>query len=238
MLTNPETPSGPSAMLPLLWIVGATVGGAIGAAVWAAIAYFAHYEIGWIAWGVGGLCGAGLLIASRGQTAGALTGGIAAVIAVVAILTGKYAAVYFTFDQMVDEIVAQQIPAPDDVEDETLLWHLADEHVYQDLDAGQTIDWPDESMTVEVAEWPDDYPPRIQRRAQTTFSEMNDDEKDQLRADLAATMEANMRAYAESQRMSMVLEGFKASFGLFDILFFVLAIITAFKLGAGHSGGD
>src|SRR5436190_11991087 len=72
-------------------LVGGLVGGGVGAAIWAAIAYFAQVEIGWIAWAVGGLAGAGCSIGARGS-AGVSSGGLAAAIAVVAIMAGKFIA--------------------------------------------------------------------------------------------------------------------------------------------------
>ena len=40
-------------------IIGGALGGLIGAVIWAGISYFTGYEIGWIAWGVGGMVGLG-----------------------------------------------------------------------------------------------------------------------------------------------------------------------------------
>jgi hypothetical protein len=34
-------------------VVAGLIGGVVGGAIWAAIAYFANAEIGWIAWGMG-----------------------------------------------------------------------------------------------------------------------------------------------------------------------------------------
>jgi hypothetical protein len=72
-------------------VVGGLIGGSIGAAIWAAIAYFTQYEIGYVAWAVGGLAGAGCSVGARGY-AGVTSGGFAAVIAVVAVLAGKFIA--------------------------------------------------------------------------------------------------------------------------------------------------
>ena len=41
-------------------LAGGVVAGSIGALIWAAIAYFTGYEVGWVAWGVGGLVGSRL----------------------------------------------------------------------------------------------------------------------------------------------------------------------------------
>jgi phosphate/sulfate permease len=71
-------------------IIGGLIAAVIGAGVWAAIAYFTGYEIGWIAWGIGALVG---FVAAKaaGDDAGDGLGIVAAVIAVLAILGGKYA---------------------------------------------------------------------------------------------------------------------------------------------------
>ena len=83
----------------------------MGAAVWAGIAYFAGYEVGWVAWGIGALVGVAVRFASKpdvSYTGDAAEdairelhaesdqigpGSIAAAIAIVAVLVGKYLAV-------------------------------------------------------------------------------------------------------------------------------------------------
>jgi hypothetical protein len=72
-------------------LVGAAIGGGIGAAIWAAIAYFTGFEVGYVAWAVGGLTGAGCSIGARGY-AGNMSGLVAAATALVAIALGKYIA--------------------------------------------------------------------------------------------------------------------------------------------------
>lgn len=63
----------------------------VGAAVWALIAYLTEYEIGWIAWGIGaGAGGAAVAVGGRGAPVAVS----AAVLSLVAIFGGKYAAVY------------------------------------------------------------------------------------------------------------------------------------------------
>jgi hypothetical protein len=71
-------------------LVGAVIGGVLGALVWAAVTYFFKVEVGYIAWGVGGLVGLGAL-AMGGR--GAATGGACALIALLAIFAGKFLAV-------------------------------------------------------------------------------------------------------------------------------------------------
>jgi len=82
----------------LSWIIGGCLGGAIGAGIWAAVAHFLHAEVGWIAWGIGGLVGLGVRIGSR-DPGGAIAGMVAATIAIAAVLCGKYAAVKWDMDE-------------------------------------------------------------------------------------------------------------------------------------------
>ncbi len=73
-------------------IVGGVVGGLVGAAVWGAVTYYSGWEIGWIAWGIGGLVGLGVHLGGRGH-GGAGLGAVAVVLALAAVLLGKYATV-------------------------------------------------------------------------------------------------------------------------------------------------
>ena len=79
---------------PLLGIVGGAVGGLIGAAIWAAIVYFTEHEIGWVAWGIGGLVGVGVKVASGGESS-TLSGIIAVPVALASVGLGKFLSVYF-----------------------------------------------------------------------------------------------------------------------------------------------
>ena len=51
-------------MAAIRWLVGGLIGGATGVVIWVLIGYFAHYEVGWIAWGVGFLTGLGVRYAA------------------------------------------------------------------------------------------------------------------------------------------------------------------------------
>jgi hypothetical protein len=137
---------------PISAILSAGIGGSIGAVIWGAIAYFAHAEVGYVAWGVGGLVGFCVRMGAGDMDEG-IAGFIAAGGAVVSILAGKLLAGYFIVQWLIKE---GQIPA---------------------------------AIAAE-AQWP------LSRIA------------------------------------------FMSSFGVVDIVFFVLAIATAFKLGSGQSDSD
>ena len=71
----------------------AVIGGLIGAALWAAVAYYAHVNLGIIAWVVGLCAGAGMKLGA-GTAASSLSGFVAAVVALVSIAGGKFVTAY------------------------------------------------------------------------------------------------------------------------------------------------
>src|SRR5262245_18226819 len=72
-------------------ILGGSVGGLLGAAIWVAVAFWGRYELGWIAWGIGGLAGMGVYLGGRRQ-GGITAGGTAVALAVSSVLLGKWGA--------------------------------------------------------------------------------------------------------------------------------------------------
>ena len=72
------------------------VGAFVGAAIWFVVAMVTGYEVGWIAWGLGGLAGLGMYLGCRTHR-GAKTGLIAAAMSVVGIGGAKLAVFGFLF---------------------------------------------------------------------------------------------------------------------------------------------
>jgi len=141
--------SGFSLAGPLAAIIAACVGGGAGALIWGAIVYFTHYEVGYVAWAVGGLIGFCVRVAA-GDMNDTFAGIIAAVGSVFSILAGKVLGAYFIVQWIIKE---GQVPA-------------------------------------------------------------------------------DLTANAQGQLVGIA---FAHSFSPIDIVFFLLAIATAYKLGAGHS---
>ncbi len=71
----------------VLGCILSVVGAGIGAAIWYIVAMKTHMEIGYVAWAVGGLAGFGMAFGSR--RAGAVPGAVAALVSVVAIVAAK-----------------------------------------------------------------------------------------------------------------------------------------------------
>ena len=89
-------------------LFGAIGGAVVGAVVWAAIAYFANYEIGWIAWGIGLAVGGGCVaLGGRGQQLAV----VCAALTLVSILGGKYLGTKLIFEKVLSEgigVVSQE----------------------------------------------------------------------------------------------------------------------------------
>lgn len=82
----------------VLPILGALLAAVVGGAVWAAIAIQTDYEIGLLAWAIGGLAGFAVVKLSGGRTNVAHQ-----LIAVIASLLGIFLGKYFIFSYLINE---------------------------------------------------------------------------------------------------------------------------------------
>jgi hypothetical protein len=203
----------------LLCIIGGIIGGGIGAAVWAGISYNTGYEIGWIAWGVGALTGVGVLAAARGH-AGTLTGLIAVCIAVGAVLVGKYTAVSMLVDDMIGEGGSKIV-----FNDDMLKAELARTVATEFESKGTIYAWP-QDMNREEAFEPEDFPKPIWTEAMRRWDKMDPERREEWRRD----MQDELRTFVAA---AVKEEGFLYTFSIFDILWFLLAIGSAYSLGSG-----
>jgi phosphate/sulfate permease len=205
-------------------IIG-VIAGVIGAAVWAALAYFTGYEIGWLAWGIGAVVGAAMATNENRNT---MTGVIAAVITIVAITGGKFLAVEASISHE-KGIIIEELESDINIENsEYVISWIADEIVEEKLENGETVDFP-AGVEAGFASAKEDYPSHIWVLAEEEWDSMTDDEQNKYREDIRQASYANINEVGNYYRQ----EGFKASFGFMDAIFFALAIGTAFKIGSG-----
>ncbi len=176
--------AGGMALKPVFPLIGALVAGLIGAALWAGIVYFTNYEVGIVAWAIGGMVGIGAAIGARGE-GGALTGAMAAIVAMASIVGGKYAVAYIVTHQGAMGIATMSEMTIDDVDDEWATGYLADKHIQEKLDNGQRIEWDNIEAYLHSAMWPDDYPRDIQRAAEAKWSSMSPAQKMSYKEGLA-----------------------------------------------------
>lgn len=201
------------------------VAGLIGAAIWAAIAYYANMEIGWVAWGIGALVG--IAMAAVAQQTGPALGAAAVVITILSIVGGKYASVQVALSAALGD--DSEIFAAYESE-EFLITFLADEEVVRQQQNGGIINWP-AGVDPEMAEKESDYPPNIWQNARKKWVAMTPENQAQFKQDRLAEGKANLAAFSDT----LAGEAFSESFGAMDIIFFGLAVFTAFRLAGSES---
>lgn len=216
------------------WLVGGSIAGVIGASVWGAIAAFTFSEWAILAWIIGGFVGFGVRVGAREEDVGLAPGLTALGIALASVVLGKFLAVHFLTARMEDMIAdlgagGEQVAAS---EDETIEWILDD--YAMDVE----YEWEEQGREFTSPDWetlPEDSP-----NSAFYDSEVWAEAERRWNAKSAEEQAAEILAY-ESEDVNLgILEGemFKASFSLLDILFFLLACGTAFKVGSGLDFGD
>lgn len=192
----------------VLAVAAGLVAALVGGVAWAAIALLANLEIGWAAWGVGALVGFAMARTTRRRSRGlAVT---AALLALLGLVAGKGFVVAGSAGSVTEEILA----SPEWMEGATA-WRLYEARelapaTLEELDGLRAT-----GDTVSDALW-------ANMRAQA--------------ADRLATMpEAERRAIADEAARGMVRElglvdGIRAQLSLFDLLWMILALGTAFRM--------
>lgn len=197
---------------PLGCILSA-VGVLMGAIAWCVIALMTGYQLGFVAWGIGLLAGGGMLAGMRGH-ANMFGGLVAAGVSVLGILMGK---------AMIALALAGAVSADRGLDDEEAREWLAL------LMATVAITQANEDDSMPAVDFEEAHDEAYERVA-----DMGDDE---VRNEIRRLHEMHPEAVQGMQ--TLVAAGFMVgTFGCMDVLFFGLAILTAFKIGAGGFGGD
>ena len=213
----------------LKWLVAGGVGAAVGGVAWVLIGHFANAEVGWIAWGIGFLAGLAVR-AVAGDAHGAGPGLAAVATAAAGVAVSKYVVAAL----MVQQIIAGQAgqAGPNFESDDFAVVLTADEIIETDyVAAGKPVPWP-EGVTAETASTPADYPAEIRTKAEQNWAAVPDAEKRTRRDAWKQNYDLSVAEFTDSLRS----EAFAASFGLWDLLWFGLAMYTAFQVGSGAGG--
>jgi len=180
-------------------------------------------ELGFIAWGIGFAVGFGVRFLA-GDEAGFRPGICAAIIALAAVMAGKYGAVELTF---------HMVASTHKVQPEAIVAGMADE-IIKDREAhGKPVTWP-AGMNVEKATEAKDYPPDVWQEAQTTWDSFDSAEQQKRVAEAQENFNKIFAAVSSTAKS----RAFRDSFSGFDILWFLLAVASAFKIGSGSAGSD
>lgn len=216
----------------LRWLIGGLIGGLVGVAIWVGIGYATHYEVGWIAWGIGFLVGAGVRYGAHlgNQDESLLQGVLASVMAIGAIVAAKF--VLFTIfvggsSAELDELAsfASRIT----YDEEGMIASEADDIVTEMDGRNQKINWP-EGSSAETAFKKADYPEKIWKQAEARWKQLPPKEKEDRK--LARAM------LASSLRSAAKKPDFGEFFSPWDFLWLGLAAVTAFKIGVGTYDND
>ncbi len=206
--------------------IGALIAGVIGGAIWAAIAYYAHVEIGWIAWGVGVLVGIGAVVGA-GDRAEFTTGLLAAVIALASVAGGKYAAVQMEVSKLIHE------KGIDKVSEDDAKVFMARQLVEEYTKANKKLAWP-KDMDEDSAEEAKDFPADLWKDTTTRWDGMDQKARDAY----CQSVEEQRREAIAAFSNAVTQQGFQASFSPWDILWALLAIGSAYKIGSGSGSDD
>lgn len=190
------------------------------AALWALIAYVTHYEIGWVAWGVGALIG--LAVAKSAHEPSASLGATAAALAVGALILGKVLILEFALPPILRNEILKDREA-------TASMFLVDMGINRSFS-------PEVQAELE----------QIRERDDTLSSDAQDELQGRMQAEASARAAAATKA--ERERLVRVHSagilsslGFfttlKELFSLWDVIWIGLAISSAFKIAQGVSGG-
>ncbi len=199
---------------------GGLAAGLIGAAIWGGITYATHREIGWIAWGVGLLVGLGVRLVAR-ENDGVNYGMIAVALAFLSIVLGKYLAVALIVDDVQKELGKIQIV----VTDEDMIAEKADEVAAEWRAKGKAV-VANNNLSDAAKK---NYLPAVTAEAKKRWLAVPAADRQRKIAEEQAEFNALMADLGGQARS----RGFADSFRPIDALWFILAGITAFKLGSG-----
>lgn len=199
----------------MLGTVLSLVGALLGGAVWFLVAWYLNAEVGYVAWGIGFVAGVGMLIGCKDPSAKA--GIVAALMSVVGIVAAK-AAIFFVIIYIVVTGNTSNIDSQRGFVTVQMAEEILDDKGVSD-DAEREKQW--ESTYAE---------------AEGRVKKMSDEE---VRRQWAAYREAIAQARTERSPDEPetgggagILKAFVATqFGLFDLLWFILALGTAYKIG-------
>lgn len=219
-------------------IIAGLVAGLLGAAAWAALAYYTGVEIGYLAWGIGVLVG--LAVAAVGQSPGVAAGGLAVLLTVCSLVVGKYATVELVLRKHLAEAMdsADADLRPEEFEEPALIGRIANQIAEQREANGETIQWPDVSDEDEDAGPEEYFPTNIWRDATRQWNAKSDPEKQQAREQAASETRAMVEQFQNVFFAEARKQGFLASFGPMDLLFFGLAVASAWGIAKNGSLGD
>ncbi len=183
----------------LLALIGASIGGFIGAVAWAMVAFFFNLEHGYVAVGVGFLCGLGAVMGAQSK-AGMVSGLVASGVAILAIIVGKLAVVQVTIDSAVSEVrqsIQAQMQNPDQpwfTDDEAIYELVSDESLRKER-RGERLRWPFGQSWEDAYEL-EHYPTEVRNSVTDRWKRLSEGERSAKKDEM---MRENMAASIASE---------------------------------------
>ena len=208
-------------------IIGAAVGAIIGAVIWAVISATTGYEVGYVAWGIGLLVGiAAKVLGGQGKTIAA----VCALLTLGSIFVGKMMAVHYGVQRelrkMVEEGPTRESydEARRDAEDFAQLESQDDYPAYMVSHGFSEAEDPSGVTAEEIEDFTTFQVPRLTEFHNETpdFEEWRDQERKRVE-EIVAELADNIP----------LAEAVVEDLGIFDIIFALLGLVTAYKMVAG-----
>ena len=211
-----RSPQSSEGLPAILWPVCGLVGGSLGGVLWVVITFAVQRQFGIIAWVVGALTGLGVAMAA-GRRAGTATGGLAAALAFCVILASKFVLAVLFVNQW-----AAQLAAPE-LREQQILVQEADAIAEEQQKQGVKLNWP-RGKSLDNAVELSDFPETVVKQARQNWEKQTPRAKE---------IQKNMGHVAQAGKGFLITLAFIGSFSLFDLLWFFLAMGSAFRLGRG-----
>lgn len=148
----------------------------------------------------------------------------AAVIAVLAILAGKYGTVHALTQQLLAKNPMREVT------DEFLQLSLASSIVDEWTESGHAMTWP-QGKSIDTAEKQEDFPPEVWKETMKRW----DDTPGEKREEVRSLMKHDMEAARANIASSVKWDAFKSSFDFMDVIFIGLALLSSFRIGSIRS---
>ena len=136
--------------------------------------------------------------------------------------------------QLVKEMEATMASGHND--DDGFILTIADQVVEESESSGKPLVFPN-SKPAEDREAESDYPAPVIKDAKARWNAMSADEKETFKTSVEDRARAAIAEEMHVTGSAVRSRGFTASWGVLDILFVVLAIASAFRIGS-TSGGE